>query len=94
MRRWCCSEGWDGADGIITCQGRLTSSSKGGGVGLGAKDVHPAVLDLVTPLLSIVAPPLKPSNFSLLNTREKRDLEDAVNVCVGFMRSFARGTYG
>jgi hypothetical protein len=41
--------------------------------GAGALNVSIAVQDMLSPLLSIVSPLLRPVNFSLLNSREKAD---------------------
>jgi len=46
----------------------------------GSLDVSTAVLDIISPLLTIVSPPLRPVSFGLLNTREKRDAYDLVEV--------------
>lgn len=47
-----------------------------------ALDARGTVLDLLSPLLSIVSPPLRPVNFGLLNSREKREAQALVDVSV------------
>lgn len=57
-------------------------ASAGAAGGAGCLDARIAVLDLVSPLLSITAPSLRPVTFGLFNSKEKKDAEDLVNVSV------------
>lgn len=52
----------------------------GGGAGAGSMHVTTAVLDVLSPLLTIVSPPLRPVNFGLLNTREKADTRTLIQA--------------
>jgi hypothetical protein len=48
--------------------------------GAGALNVDAAVQDVLSPLLSILSPPLRPVNFGLLNSREKADTKSLIQT--------------
>lgn len=50
------------------------------GAGLGARSERTLVLDVLSPLLTLVAPPLRERNTGLLDSRERRDMADAVAI--------------
>lgn len=60
----------------------------GGRVGAGARDVETTVLDIVSPFLRIVAPPIRPANFELMTGRERADVESLVGVLVSCSATF------
>ncbi|KAA0156639.1 hypothetical protein FNF29_00750 [Cafeteria roenbergensis] len=50
------------------------------GAGLGARSERTLVLDVLSPLLTLVAPPLRERHTGLLDSRERRDMADAVAI--------------
>jgi len=50
------------------------------GCGLGSRNERNLVLETLSPLLTLAAPPLRERNTGLLNSRERRDMADAVAV--------------
>lgn len=48
--------------------------------GAGSQSARNCVLDLVSPLLDIVAPPLKPRNLAVLTPAETKSLDSVVDV--------------
>lgn len=59
---------------------------------LNALSTSVVVMDVAAPLLSILSPPLRPVNFTLLNSREKRDLNVLVDTLVSLGMTYASST--
>jgi hypothetical protein len=68
-------------------EGRISGSS-GRGACVGARDDVAAVLDVVSPFVRIVTPPLRPVNFDLLSGKEKDDVEELVGILVSCSVTF------
>jgi chromosome transmission fidelity protein 18 len=65
------------------------ASASGHAAGAGALDVRTAVLDILPSLLSVVSPKLRPVTFTLLNSKEKKNARELVQVLVTCGLTFA-----
>lgn len=70
------------------CQGRAVGIK--GLPGTGSSDRRATVLDVVSPFLTIVNPPLRPVTASLLTPKEKADARDAVAALLACRCTYAQ----